>query len=205
LIGTYNVLTVASNTLARSIGDTQTRVGIARDLDTIGTEILAALKASKAFNAAGGRGRGAAGPDSGETLPAALNFVANRLDYVITQTRPGSVERLRHLNIARAVAGRALESVNAAGISAESTSRIAPNVTGRFQLPDELQGVDPGLIIIYNKLNSLDALARSARDPNLQARLASDIDTMGNEIIAALTASKAFNSGRGNGGAPNPR
>ena len=209
LIGTYNVLNVAVSTLARSTGDTGVRARIAGDLDTIGNEILAALTASKAFSAAGSRGRG--GPvGSEETLPAALNFVANRLDYAISISRPANVERLRHLNNARAVAGQALETVNAAGISTENASRPgAPEVTNRFQLPENLQGVDPGLIGIYNRLNSVYALARSSRDPELRARVAGDLDTIGNEILAALTATRVFGA-RGTGGqpeaqTPNPR
>jgi hypothetical protein len=214
LIGTYNVLNVAVNTLARSTGDPGIRARIAGDLDTIGNEILAALTASKEFNAAGGRGRGGPVAGSPQTLPAALNFVANRLDYVINTSRPANVERVRHLNNARAVAGRALEAANAAGSSTESTSRSgASEATNRFQLPEDLQGVDPQLIGIYNSLNSVDALARSSSDPELRARIAGDLDTIGNEILAALTATKVFSGGRGNRGtggqaegrAPNPK
>ena len=201
LIGTYNVLPVTANTLARSSGDPEVRARIAGDLDTIGNEIVAALAASKAFNSGNGRGRrGGPVAGGGETLVAALNFVANRLDYVTNTTRPENVERLRHLNSARAIAGRALETVNAAGISTENTSRIAaPETTPRFQLPADLQGVDPGLIGVYNRLNSVvDALARSSGNPEVRARIASDLDSIGNEILAALVASKEFGGGRGN-------
>ena len=200
LIGTYNVLPVAANILARSSGDPALQARIAGDLDTIGNEIVAALVASKAFNSGNGRG-GRGGPiaGGGETLVAALSFVSNRLDYVTNTTRPANVERLRHLNNARAIASRALETVNAAGISTQSNSRsAAPETTPRFHLSDDLQGVDPGLIGVYDRLNSvMDALARSSATPDVRTRIASDLDTIGNEITAALIASKEFNGGAG--------
>jgi len=200
LIGTYNVLPVAANILARSSGDPALRARIAGDLDTIGNEIVAALVASKAFNSANGRG-GRGGPiaGGGETLVAALSFVSNRLDYVTNTTRPANVERLRHLNNARAIASRALETVTAAGISTQSNSRsAAPETTPRFHLSDDLQGVDPGLIGVYDRLNSvMDALARSSATPDVRTRIASDLDTIGNEINAALIASKEFNGAAG--------
>jgi hypothetical protein len=194
LIGTYNVLPVAANTLARSSGDPEVRARIASDLDTIGNEIIAALAASKAFNSRNGRGgRGGPVADGGETLVAALNFVVNRLDYVINTSRPANVERLKHLTYARVSAAHTLEIVNAAGISTESTPRIAaPERTPRFQLPDNLQGVDPQLTGIYNSLNNaVNALARSSDDPEVRARIAGELDTIGKEILAALIASKA--------------
>jgi hypothetical protein len=103
------------------------------------------------------------------------------------------VERLQHLNNARALAGRALANVAAAAGSAQNRPiTAAPETTQRFQLPDDLQGVDPQLTGIYNSLNSaVDALARSSGDPEARSRIASDLDTIGKEILAALTASKA--------------
>jgi len=203
LIGTYNVLPVAANTLARSSGDPEVRARIAGDLDTIGNEIVAALAASKAFNSGNGRdGRGGSLPGGAETLSAALNFVVNRLDYEINTSRPANVERLKHLTYARVNAAHTLEIVNAAGISTENTYRItAPEITQRFQLPSDLQGVDPQLIGIYNSLNSaVNALSRSSGDPKVRAGIDGDLDTIGKEILAALIASKEFSGAGGHRG-----
>ncbi len=191
LIGTYNVLPVAANTLARSSSDPEVRARISGDLDTIGNEIVAALAASKAFNSGNGRGgRGGPVADGGETLVAALSFVSNRLDYVTNTTRPSKVERLQHLNNARALAGRALADEAAAAGSAVNRP-AAPETTQRFQLPDDLQGVDPQLTGIYNSLNNAaNALARSSGDREARARIAGDLDTIGKKILAALIASK---------------
>jgi hypothetical protein len=205
LIGSYNVLPVAASTLARSSGSPELRTRIAADLGTIGSEIIAALTASKAFNSGNGRGgRGGPAPGGGETLAAALNRIANGLDYQISLSRPENAERLKHLNNARAIAGRSLTTIPAAG-PAPNVLRSAPDAMPHFQLPDDLQGVDPGLIITYNNLNLVsDALARSSVDPAVRTGIVSDLNAISNEIIAALTASKSFNgNGRnGRGGKP---
>jgi uncharacterized protein YdeI (YjbR/CyaY-like superfamily) len=206
LIATYDTLNNAANILARSSGSPDLRAGIARDLDIIGNDILAALAASKEFNSANGRGgRGGPLPGSAETLSAALNRITNGLDYSISSTNAANVDRLQHLNNARVLAGRALAAAAAAG-SAQSRPGAAQEPQRQFQLPDDLQGVDPRLIGTYNTLNSaVAALARSGVGPEGRAEIVRDLDTIGNEILAALTATREF-SGRGGragrGGAP---
>jgi hypothetical protein len=106
------------------------------------------------------------------------------LDFAIRSTNSANVERLQHLNNARSLAVRDLESLNAARISTDNTSRaVAPEPT-RFQLRmnfkesirfdwhlqrSECRREHPGTI---------------HRDTGVRARIAGDLDTIGTEILA---------------------
>jgi probable HAF family extracellular repeat protein len=141
--------------------------------------------------------RGSLNRGGTETLSAALHRVANGIVQAIGRTRPGNAERIRHLEIARAAAERALANAEGA-VSSRGVTASQPKARV-FQLPDNLQGVDPGLGITYTNLNMVtEAVARSTvGNRDLIYR---DIEIISEELIAALVAARDFSlAGRGRG------